>query len=126
MQELPSCLSGLPCFFALLSGREWGADFSSFFVSFFPLFSHSISISLIPRTLARRRYAYIPLLPVAIQGLVSDAPMPLLVGMHTANVEQGIYAQDEAVVVDVDRDTIRSVAHARAVTPLPQLREISL
>ncbi len=40
--------------------------------------------------------------------------------MHTANVEQGIYAQDEAVVVDVDRDKIRSVAHARAVTPLPQ------
>ena len=66
------------------------------------------------------RYAYIPLLPVAIQGLVSDAPMPLLVGMHTANVEQGIYAQDEAVVVDVDRDKIRSIAHARAVTPLPQ------
>ncbi len=57
---------------------------------------------------------------MAIQGLVSDAPMPLLVGMHTANVEQGIYAQDEAVVVDVDRDKIRSVAHARAVTPLPQ------
>ncbi len=73
-----------------------------------------------PSFRTRRRYAYIPLLPVAIQGLVSDAPMPLLVGMHTANVEQGIYAQDEAVVVDVDRDKIRSVAHARAVTPLPQ------
>jgi hypothetical protein len=61
----------------------------------------------------------IPLLPVAIQGIVSEAPMPVLVGMHTENLERVMYSQEEVVVVDLDRNAIRWPIGAAPITPFP-------
>lgn len=65
------------------------------------------------------------MLPVAIQGLVADAPMPLLVGMHSENTQlerSNVQALEDVVIVDLDRDSIRWPAAALPVPPLPRYR----
>jgi pentatricopeptide repeat protein len=65
----------------------------------------------------RWSYAYIPVLPDALTGMI-EAPMPVLVGIHTDNINHYISGTEDIIIVDLDNDRITPV-NGPALTPLP-------
>jgi len=50
-------------------------------------------------------YAYVPVLPMFLSGIL-EAPMPILVGVHTDNISEKLCALEEICVVDLDHDRV--------------------
>eukprot|EP00485_Elphidium_margaritaceum_P012711 CAMPEP_0202709912 /NCGR_PEP_ID=MMETSP1385-20130828/21964_1 /ASSEMBLY_ACC=CAM_ASM_000861 /TAXON_ID=933848 /ORGANISM="Elphidium margaritaceum" /LENGTH=1545 /DNA_ID=CAMNT_0049369297 /DNA_START=38 /DNA_END=4675 /DNA_ORIENTATION=- len=68
------------------------------------------------------QFTYVPVLPYSVFGIL-DAPVPVLVGMHSSRLRPDFYSdpEKELIIVDLDNNTLHVPPHCESIEVPPHI-----